>query len=335
LGSISALYSLNTLNTYGSLCSGSALSTGIAFLFSALNTAFPVWMASKGIAPHVYFESAAVVIAFLLVGKVLEEKAKDRSGSAIKALMGLQPSITHLADGTDIPLVEVTAGMTLLVKPGEQVPVDGHVLSGNCLVDESTLTGESIPVLKAVGEPVFAGTINQKGSFTLMAEKVGADTMLAHIIHTVEEAQGSKAPVQKLVDRVAAVFVPAVIVIALVALVVWSLSGVEQCVSKGIMAAITVLIVACPCALGLATPTALMVGIGRGAKAGILVRDASALEMAQKTTSLIVDKTGTLTAGKPAVINAYYQPGEDQAKLAASLLLLILLLQQATHPTFL
>ncbi len=282
-----------------------ALSTGVAYLFSAFNTLFPSYWNNKGLHAHVYFEAAAVVIAFILLGKLLEEKAKGNTSSAIKKLMGLQPkTVTMVHEGghqMEMPISTVQAGNTLLVKPGEKIAVDGTVKSGNSFVDESMISGEPVPVEKIKGEKVFAGTINQKGSFQFVADKVGGDTVLAHIIKMVQEAQGSKAPVQKLVDKIAGIFVPVVILIAILTLIAWLVLGGENGLTQGLLAMVTVLIIACPCALGLATPTAIMVGIGKGAESGILIKDAESLELAKKVNAIVLDKTGTITEGKPVV----------------------------------
>lgn len=283
-----------------------AVSTGTAYIYSVIITLFPGYFHQKGIHPHAYFEAAGIVIAFILVGKLLEEKAKSNTGSAIKKLMGLQPkTVTLLRDsGEQIvqPISTVAVGDILLVKPGESIAVDGEVVSGSSFVDESTISGEPIPVAKGKGDKVFTGTINQKGSFQFKAEKVGSDTILAHIIKMVEAAQGSKAPVQKLVDKIAAVFVPIVIGIAVLSAVIWTIWGGENGFQNGIIAFVTVLVIACPCALGLATPTAIMVGIGKGAEKGILIKDAESLEQAKKTDTILLDKTGTITEGKPQVV---------------------------------
>ena len=282
-----------------------ALSTGVAYLFSAFNTLFPSYWNNKGLHAHVYFEAAAVVIAFILLGKLLEEKAKGTTSSAIKKLMGLQPkTVTMVHEGghqMEMPISTVQVGNTLLVKPGERIAVDGTVSTGNSFVDESMISGEPVPVEKIKGEKVFAGTINQKGSFQFVADKVGGDTVLAHIIKMVQEAQGSKAPVQKLVDKIAGIFVPVVILIAILTLIAWLVLGGENGLTQGLLAMVTVLIIACPCALGLATPTAIMVGIGKGAESGILIKDAESLELAKKVNAIVLDKTGTITEGKPVV----------------------------------
>ena len=293
-----------------------AMSTGIAYLFSVFNTLFPAFWHSRGLHAHVYFEAAAVVIAFILLGKMLEERAKSNTTSALKKLMGLQPSAVTLVDDNGsysaTPISQVSIGHVLLVRPGERIAVDGTVSEGSSYVDESTLSGEPVPVYKEKGSKVFTGTINQKGSFRFTAEKVGSDTMLAHIIRAVQEAQGSKAPVQKLVDKIAGIFVPVVICIALLTLVTWVALGGEQGFTLGLQAMVTVLIIACPCALGLATPTAIMVGVGRGAEQGILIKDAESLERACLADSIILDKTGTLTEGRPEVTAVIWQDAAQQ-----------------------
>jgi Cu2+-exporting ATPase len=294
-----------------------ALSTGVAYLFSVFNTVFPSYWHSKGLHAHVYFEAAAVVIAFILLGKLLEEKAKGNTSSAIKKLMGLQPkTVTVVYEGghqMDMPISNVQVGNTLLVKPGEKIAVDGSVSTGNSFVDESMISGEPVPVEKIKGEKVFAGTINQKGSFQFVADKVGGDTVLAHIIKMVQEAQGSKAPVQKLVDKVAGIFVPVVILIALLSLIAWIVLGGENGLTQGLLAMVTVLIIACPCALGLATPTAIMVGIGKGAENGILIKDAESLEIAKKVNAIVLDKTGTITEGKPVVTDILWLNNDESS----------------------
>jgi Cu2+-exporting ATPase len=282
-----------------------ALSTGIAYLFSVFNTLFPGFWLERGMHPHVYFESAGVIISFVLLGKLLEEKAKGKTSSALKKLIGLQPqSVTVVRESNyyvEIPIKEVITGDVILVKPGEKMAVDGFVTEGSSYVDESMLSGEPVPVLKQKNSKVFAGTINQKGSFHFKAEKVGADTMLARIIRMVRDSEGSKAPVQKLTDKIAGIFVPIVIGVSVLSFIVWLLSGGTAGFTHGLLAMVTVLIIACPCALGLATPTAIMVGIGRGAEKGILIKDAESLEIARKINGIVLDKTGTLTEGKPVV----------------------------------
>ncbi len=283
-----------------------ALSTGVAYIFSVFNTLNPSFWTEKGLEPHVYFEVAAVVIAFILLGKFLEERAKAGTSSAIKKLMGLRPNTVMREDPDgqqkETPIAEVDVNDILVVRPGESIAVDGEVISGESYVDESMISGEPIPVIKTAGATLLAGTINQKGSLRMRAKKVGGATLLAQIVKTVQEAQGSKAPVQKLVDKVAGIFVPVVIVIAILSAVVWWTFGGEHAFTHGLMAMVTVLVIACPCALGLATPTAIMAGMGKGAENGILIKDAESLERAKKITAIVLDKTGTITEGKPEVV---------------------------------
>ncbi|WP_297334794.1 heavy metal translocating P-type ATPase [Flavobacterium sp.] len=282
-----------------------AVSTGTAYLFSVFNTLFPQVWHNRGLHAHVYFEAAAVVIAFILLGKLLEEKAKGSTSSAIKNLMGLQPKTVTIITETgqeEVPVADLNIGDRILVKPGEKIAVDGEVISGGSFVDESMISGEPIAVEKTKGSTVYAGTINQKGSFTFKAQKVGSQTLLSQIIKTVQDAQGSKAPVQRLVDKVAGIFVPVVIILALITLAVWLIFGGENSLTHGLLAMITVLVIACPCALGLATPTAIMVGVGKGAQNGILIKDAQSLETAKKVNAVVLDKTGTITEGKPKVV---------------------------------
>jgi Cu2+-exporting ATPase len=281
-----------------------ALSTGIAFAFSVFNTFFPEFWHARGIHAHVYYEAAAVVIAFISLGKLLEEKAKSNTSSAIKKLMGLQPkTVRAVVDGVEqeVSIASVKVGYKIVVRPGEKIPVDGIVLNGSSYVDESMTSGEPVPVEKSKGEKVFAGTINLKGSFQIEAHKVGGDTLLAQIIKMVQQAQGSKAPVQKLVDKIAGVFVSVVIGISVLTFIIWTMVGGEQAFTHALLTSVTVLVIACPCALGLATPTAIMVGIGKGAENNILIKDAESLELAHKVNVIILDKTGTITEGKPAV----------------------------------
>jgi len=284
-----------------------ALSTGISYLFSTFNTIFPEIWHQQGIHPPVYFEASAVVIAFIMLGKILEERAKSNTSSALKKLIGLQPNtvIVIQSDGSEVErsISQVRKGDQLLVKPGEKIPVDGEILSGISFVDESTITGESLPAEKIAGSKVYAGTLNQKGSFVLTAQKVGGETILAQIIKMVRDAQGSKPPVQKLADKIAGIFVPVVLGIAILSCVVWMIVGGENALSHALLALVSVLVIACPCALGLATPTAIMVGIGKGAENGILIKDAESLELAHKVNAIVLDKTGTLTEGRPEVTN--------------------------------
>lgn len=293
-----------------------AMSTGIAYLFSVFNLFFPAFWLSRGITPHVYFEAAGVVIAFILLGKMLEEKAKGNTSSAIKKLIGLQPKTVTIIDENgeqkEIKISDLAIGAKILIKPGERIAVDGKVISGNSFVDESMISGEPIPLEKTEGANVFAGTINQKGSFQFVAEKVGGDTMLAHIIKMVQDAQGSRAPVQKLVDKIASIFVPVVIGLAVLSLIVWIVFGGENGLTHGMLALVTVLVIACPCALGLATPTAIMAGIGKGAENGILIKDAESLELAKKVNTIILDKTGTITEGKPVVTDLIWLNDDEK-----------------------
>jgi len=310
-----------------------ALSTGIAWLFSAFNTLYPEFWHQRGLHAHVYFEAAAVVIAFISLGKMLEEKAKSNTSSAIKKLMGLQPKTVTvvLSNGQtkELPVSQVKPGDILLVKPGEKIPVDGDVTKGKSFVDESMITGEPVPVEKKPGEKVFAGTINQKGSFHFRAEKVGADTLLSQIIKMVQEAQGSKAPVQKLVDKIAGIFVPVVIGIALLTFMTWMIAGGSNALTHALLTSVTVLVIACPCALGLATPTAIMVGVGKGAEQNILIKDAESLELAHRVDAVILDKTGTITEGKPVVEEILFTSGEGIAELEKILLAIEM---QSEHP---
>jgi Cu2+-exporting ATPase len=298
-----------------------ALSTGVAYAFSVFNTLWPSFWTSRRLEAHVYFEAAAVIITFILLGKYLEERAKAGTGSAIKKLMGLRPG-TVMREGPDgrpheTPIGEVNVDDILLVRPGESIAVDGEVIDGESFVDESMISGEPVPVAKSAGATLLAGTINQKGSLRMRAQKVGAATLLAQIVRTVQEAQGSKAPVQKLVDKVAAVFVPVVMGIALFSAIAWWIFGGEHAFTQGLLALVTVLVIACPCALGLATPTAIMAGMGKGAANGILIKDAESLERARKITAIVLDKTGTITEGKPEVMETI---GLDDAEAAAVLL---------------
>lgn len=281
------------------------LSTAISYLYSSAVTLFPDLFHNAGIHSHVYFEASAVIITFILLGKLLEEKAKSNTSSSLKNLIGLQPKTVILVmkngDQKEIPVSNVITGDILLVKPGNKIPVDGIITAGSSFVDESMISGEPIAVEKTIQSNVFAGTINQKGSFHFQADKVGGDTVLAQIIKMVKEAQGSKAPIQHLVDKIAGIFVPVVISIALLSGVIWFISGVDNALTHSLLAIVTVLIIACPCALGLATPTAIMVGIGKGADNGILIKDAESLELAHRVNAVVLDKTGTITVGKPTV----------------------------------
>ena len=311
-----------------------ALSTAIAFLFSVFNTFFPEYWIARGIEPMVYYEAATMIIAFVLLGKFLEERAKGNTSSAIKKLMGLQPkSATVLRNGepVEVPISQISVGEEIVVKPGEKIPVDGVLKSGESYVNESMISGEPLASHKRVGDNVMAGTINQKGTFTFEALKVGGDTLLAQIIKTVKEAQGSKAPVQRIADKIASIFVPVVISISLITLVVWILAGGEQLFAKGLLSAISVLVIACPCALGLATPTALMVGIGKGAQQHILIKDASALEQMRRVNAVVLDKTGTITEGRPVVTDWQWLT-EDESERERYLPVLFAMEEVSEHP---
>lgn len=314
-----------------------AIGTGVAYGYSVIATFFPdifpdVFRGLNGIVA-VYFEAAAVIITLVLLGQVLELKARDKTSSAIKALLGLAPKTARIvrADGTeeDIPLEKVVANDLLRVRPGEKIPVDGEIIEGNSTIDESMVTGEPLPVNKKSGDVVTGATINGNGSFIMKAIRVGNDTLLAQIVKMVSEAQRSRAPIQGLADKVAAYFVPIVVVISIITFIVWSIFGPEPAYAFGLVNAVAVLIIACPCALGLATPMSIMVGTGRGAMAGVLIKNAEVLETMEKVDILIVDKTGTLTEGKPRVVTIETQDefGQDE------LLRLVASLEQASeHP---
>jgi P-type Cu2+ transporter len=311
-----------------------ALSTGIAFVFSLFNTVYPEFWHSRGLHAHVYFEAAAVIVAFILLGKLLEEKAKSNTSSALRKLIGLQPKTVTVirADNTEenIPVAQLNIKDVVVVKPGDKIPVDGTVLSGSSFVDESMISGEPLAAEKNAGDKVFAGTINQKGSFRFSAEKIGSETVLGQIIHMVQQAQGSKAPVQKLVDKIAGIFVPVVIGISVLSLIAWLIFGGENGLTQGLLAMVTVLVIACPCALGLATPTAIMVGVGKGAEAGILIKDAESLELAHKVNAVILDKTGTITKGKPEVAELHWFTEHPEKQLFTNVLYTIE--SQSEHP---
>ena len=294
-----------------------ALSTGIAYVFSVFNLLFPTFWLSRGIEPHVYFEASSVIIAFILLGRLLEERAKRNASTAIRKLIGLQPKTVTIwtSDGERIlPVTSIRQGDVVVVKPGERIAVDGVVSEGQSYVDESMLSGEPMAVRKQKNSKVYAGTINQKGAFRFVADKIGQDTLLAQIIRMVQDAQGSKMPVQKLVDKIASIFVPVIITIALVAMVAWMVLATNDGFTHGLLALVTVLIIACPCALGLATPTAIMVGIGKGAENGILIKNAESLEVARKIDTVVLDKTGTLTEGHPQVTDEAWLTDEARHK---------------------
>jgi Cu+-exporting ATPase len=306
-----------------------AIGTGVAWFYSVVATfapgLFPQAFRGHDGSVAVYFESAAVITVLVLLGQVLELRAREATSGAIKALLDLAPKTTRRlkADGNDeeIALDQVQVGDKLRVRPGDKVPVDGELLEGRSAVDESLVTGESMPVTKQPGTHVIAGTINQSGSFVMRADKIGRDTLLSQIVQMVAQAQRSRAPIQRLADRVSGWFVPMVIAVALIAFTAWAMVGPEPRFAYGLVAAVSVLIVACPCALGLATPMSIMVGVGRGAQAGVLIRDAQALERMEKVDTLVIDKTGTLTEGKPAVTAIVPAPGfdaDEMLRLAAS-----------------
>ncbi|GGB93421.1 heavy metal translocating P-type ATPase [Dyadobacter sediminis] len=295
-----------------------ALSTGTAFLFSSFNTLYPEFWHARGLHPHVYFEAAAVIVFFILLGKLMEERAKSNTSDALKKLIGLQPKTVRVYRNKtelEIAVKDVLLHDEIIIRSGEKIPVDGKVISGSSLVDESLMTGEPLLAGKKAGDAVFAGTVNQNGSFTFIAEKIGKQTVLAQIIKTVQEAQGSKAPVQRLVDKIAGIFVPVVIAIAVLTFAAWLFFGGENAVTHALLAAVSVLVIACPCALGLATPTAIMVGVGKGAENNMLIKDAESLEKAYKVDAVVLDKTGTLTEGRPKVTDWNWAIGTEQQSM--------------------
>ena len=296
-----------------------ATSTGIAYLFSLFNLLFPDFWLSRGIEPHLYFEAASVIIAFILLGRLLEDRAKRKTTDAIRKLAGLQPSTVTVIRGQEtaemtIPVEQARAGDIIMVRPGERIAVDGTVMEGESNVDESMLNGEPLPSRKSAGDKVYAGTVNLSGAFRFRAEKTGKDTVLAQIVKMVQDAQGSKAPVQNIVDKVAGIFVPAIIGISVLVFVCWWVFAPSEGFVHGILSMVTVLIIACPCALGLATPTAIIVGLGKGAEYGILIKDAASLEIAKKIDTVILDKTGTITEGHPAVTDQCWETGADTGR---------------------
>jgi len=299
-----------------------ALGTGVAWTYSVIGALAPQTFPASFRDHHggvgLYFEAAAVIVTLVLLGQVLELRARERTGSAIRALLDLAPKVAHLVDDKgerDVPLDLVRAGDILRMKPGESVPVDGVVTEGRSALDESMLTGEPLPVAKEAGDSVTGGSINGDGAFLMKAERVGSETMLARIVQMVAEAQRSQAPIQKKVDEVSAWFVPAVIAAALLAFAVWSFAAPPPSIPFALVAAVSVLIIACPCALGLATPMSIMVGVGKGAQAGVLIKNAEALERFASVDTLVVDKTGTLTEGKPALVAVDPATGRDEAEI--------------------
>ena len=300
---------MNTLVAVGALA---------AYLYSALATFFPALFSAAGIMPHVYYDGAAMIVTLVLLGRLLEAGAKGKTSAAIKRLMGLRPKTAHvIRDGEEqeIPVESIVQGDLIVVKPGEKIPADGVVLSGASSVDESMLTGESMPVQKEEGHSVFGATLNKTGSFTFRAEKIGAETALAQIIRLVQQAQGSKAPIQRLADRVASIFVPVVFAIAAVTFIIWYFFVPDAGFSRALLNFVSVLVIACPCALGLATPTAVMVGTGLGAERGILIKGGECLENAYKLTTIVFDKTGTLTRGEPVVTDVIPAAGVEERHL--------------------
>lgn len=296
-----------------------ATSTGIAYLFSLFNLLFPDFWLSRGIEPHLYFEAASVIIAFILLGRLLEDRAKRKTTDAIRKLAGLQPNTVTVIRGQEtaemtIPVEQARAGDIIMVRPGERIAVDGTVMEGESNVDEGMLNGEPLPSRKSAGDKVYAGTVNLSGAFRFRAEKTGKDTVLAQIVKMVQDAQGSKAPVQNIVDKVAGIFVPAIIGISVLVFVCWWVFAPSEGFVHGILSMVTVLIIACPCALGLATPTAIIVGLGKGAEYGILIKDAASLEIAKKIDTVILDKTGTITEGHPAVTDQCWETGADTGR---------------------
>lgn len=314
---------MNTLVAVGALA---------AYLYSTLATFWPRFFMVADLAPHVYYDGAAIIITLIVLGRMLEAGAKGKTGAAIQRLMGLKPKTARVMRGdqeVDIAIESVQQGDLILVRPGEKIPTDGIVVSGSSTVDESMLTGESMPAVKESGQDVFAATMNRTGSFIFRATRIGAETALAQIIRLVEEAQGSKAPIQRLADRVASVFVPVVFAIAILTFVLWYLVIPDQTFSRALLNFVSVLVIACPCALGLATPTAVMVGTGLGAENGILIKGGESLENASKLTMVVFDKTGTLTKGTPEVTDILTAPGISQGRVLRAALSLEVL---SEHP---
>ncbi len=297
-----------------------AVGTTAAFGYSAAAALAPGFFRRGGLSPHVYFDTSAVIVTLILFGKLLEAGAKGRASSAIRTLAGLQPKTARVRRGgqeADIPLREVRVGDVLIVRPGERVPVDGLVVAGRSAVDESMISGESLPVAKAVGDRVTGATMNRTGAFEMRAERIGRDTVLAQIVRLVREAQGSKAPIQRLADAIAGVFVPVVMSIAVVTFVVWFDFGPAPPLTMALLSFVSVMIIACPCALGLATPTAIMVGTGKGAEMGVLIKNGESLETVHRVTTVVFDKTGTLTKGRPEVTDVVAAEGWDEGGMLA------------------
>jgi len=309
-----------------------ALSTGTAYIFSVFNTFYPEFFLSKGLEPHVYYESATVIITLILLGRYFEERAKFRTTGAIKKLIGIQPKFVEIVSNGNKqskPISEAKKGEIFSVKPGEKIALDGFVINGSSYIDESMINGEPLPSLKSKNDFVYAGTLNQNGILDIKIDKESSATLLSQIIELVKKAQASKPPIQKIVDKIAAIFVPAVIGIALLSFLIWYLIGPVPQLTYAFLILITVLIIACPCALGLATPTALMVGIGKGAGMGILIKDAESLETAHKVNNLVLDKTGTITKGKPEVLKIQWN---EKFKNEEEIKKLVLLESRSEHP---
>lgn len=309
-----------------------ALSISVSFIYSFCNLFFPQWFISHGMQPHRYFDSVGVITAFILLGRMLEARAKHRTTNSIRKLMQLQPKqvVCVFPNGKEVTkhVNDVKTGDVLLARPGDRIAVDGEVITGASNVDESSLSGEPIPVEKNIGDKVMAGTINKNGTLHYRAKKRATDTLLAQIVRMVQEAQGSKVPVQALVDRIAAVFVPTIIGISLITLIAWILLDSANGLTHGLIAMVSVLVIACPCSLGLATPTAIIVGIGRGASSGILIKDATCLEVAEKINAVVLDKTGTITVGHPEVKAAWFE-SDSESKWRN---ILLSLERQSEHP---
>lgn len=309
-----------------------ALSISVSFIYSFCNLFFPQWFISHGMQPHLYFDSVGVITAFILLGRMLEARAKHRTTNSIRKLMQLQPKqvVCVFPNGKEVTkhVNDVKTGDVLLARPGDRIAVDGEVITGASNIDESSLSGEPIPVEKNIGDKVMAGTINKNGTLHYRAKKRATDTLLAQIVRMVQEAQGSKVPVQALVDRIAAVFVPTIIGISLITLIAWILLDSANGLTHGLIAMVSVLVIACPCSLGLATPTAIIVGIGRGASSGILIKDATCLEVAEKINAVVLDKTGTITVGHPEVKAAWFE-SDSESKWRN---ILLSLERQSEHP---
>ncbi|MBO2012563.1 heavy metal translocating P-type ATPase [Hymenobacter negativus] len=311
-----------------------AVGTGAAFLYSLAATVAPGFFISQGLRPEVYYDTTATIIALILLGKVLELRAKTQTSAAMRSLLGLQAKTARVlrpnGQELDVPIAQVQPGDVVLVRPGEKVATDGEIIEGTSAIDEAMLTGESLPVTKKAGDPVFGATLNKTGAFRFRVTKIGADTMLSQIVKLVEDAQGSRAPIQRLADKVSAVFVPTVVVIAVLTFVLWlNLAPVGTRMPLALVNFVSVLIIACPCALGLATPTAIMVSTGKGAENGVLIRNAEALEKAYQVNTVLLDKTGTITRGEPAVIDFWAVPGQA----AGSVLALVAAVErQSEHP---